>query len=70
MNKLGLSCAKLNLSCPFKWKMKSKPGVETVLKVAVQLLLRFGGWLENWIVILILTQTLVEVKVGVELGLI
>ena len=49
--------------------MRSKPGVENVLKVVVQLLLRLGGWLENWIVILISTQALVEVKVGVELSL-
>ena len=47
--------------------MLSKPGVETVLKVAVQLLLRLGGWLENWIVISISTKALVKVKVGVEL---
>ena len=37
-------------------RVKVVIGIEIVDKAGVQLLIRLGGWLENWIVILISTQ--------------
>ena len=39
-----------------------------MIKDGIQLLLRLGGWLENWRVMLISTQIVVKVEVEVDIG--